>query len=321
MRLRARSCGKRGPRNAAHLYRLSAAPGRPAAPARRPSVKRTYQPNVRPPEAQAWLSCAYVDPRRRDHQASPGEGPRAAVGVADASLVQRRQRLSRSRDFDVVYRQGRSTRRGTSCCTGSRVRMTCPRRGSGSPFLEPSGRLTRNAVKRKLRLRDELGDAVPAGRDYLLVARPGLAEAEQAQGHVWLLEQLRDALGKAGREAPPLPRYRTRVRVAVHTRSTHAGWHLQVSPELSQYAIDALRLHGLVKGSAYAAWRLLHCNPWSHGGVDYAADATFRRANEDRMIVGAFNPWCRSRTCSPTSSSGCMRAPASRGPGRSSPSP
>jgi uncharacterized protein len=48
-------------------------------------------------------------------------------------------------------------------------------------------------------------------------------------------------------------------------------------PSCSQYAIDALRLHGLVKGSAYTAWRLLRCNPWSHGGVDYAADATFRR--------------------------------------------
>jgi uncharacterized protein len=48
-------------------------------------------------------------------------------------------------------------------------------------------------------------------------------------------------------------------------------------PSCSQYAIDALRLHGLVKGSAYAAWRLLRCNPWNHGGVDYAEDASFRR--------------------------------------------
>ncbi len=40
-------------------------------------------------------------------------------------------------------------------------------------------------------------------------------------------------------------------------------------PSCSQYAIDALRKHGLVKGSALAGWRLLRCNPWSHGGVDY----------------------------------------------------
>ena len=41
-------------------------------------------------------------------------------------------------------------------------------------------------------------------------------------------------------------------------------------PSCSQYAIDALRKHGLVKGSALAGWRLLRCNPWSRGGVDYA---------------------------------------------------
>jgi putative membrane protein insertion efficiency factor len=40
-------------------------------------------------------------------------------------------------------------------------------------------------------------------------------------------------------------------------------------PSCSQYAIDALRKHGLLKGSLMAGWRLLRCNPWSHGGVDY----------------------------------------------------
>ncbi len=41
-------------------------------------------------------------------------------------------------------------------------------------------------------------------------------------------------------------------------------------PSCSQYAIDALRKHGLLKGSLMAVWRLLRCNPWSHGGVDHA---------------------------------------------------
>ena len=40
-------------------------------------------------------------------------------------------------------------------------------------------------------------------------------------------------------------------------------------PSCSQYAIDAIRKDGLVKGSAKAGWRLLRCNPWSHGGVDH----------------------------------------------------
>jgi putative membrane protein insertion efficiency factor len=40
-------------------------------------------------------------------------------------------------------------------------------------------------------------------------------------------------------------------------------------PSCSEYAIQALRKHGLVKGSVLAGWRLVRCNPWSHGGVDY----------------------------------------------------
>jgi uncharacterized protein len=39
-------------------------------------------------------------------------------------------------------------------------------------------------------------------------------------------------------------------------------------PSCSQYALDALHRHGLVRGSVLAGWRLLRCNPWSHGGVD-----------------------------------------------------
>ena len=45
-------------------------------------------------------------------------------------------------------------------------------------------------------------------------------------------------------------------------------------PSCSQYALDAFREYGLVRGLVLAAWRLLRCNPWSHGGVDYARDQT-----------------------------------------------
>ena len=43
-------------------------------------------------------------------------------------------------------------------------------------------------------------------------------------------------------------------------------------PSYSQYAIEALREFGLVRGGVIATWRVLRCNPWSHGGVDYARD-------------------------------------------------
>jgi putative membrane protein insertion efficiency factor len=40
-------------------------------------------------------------------------------------------------------------------------------------------------------------------------------------------------------------------------------------PSCSEYAVLAIRTHGVLKGGAMAAWRLLRCNPWSLGGVDY----------------------------------------------------
>ena len=43
-------------------------------------------------------------------------------------------------------------------------------------------------------------------------------------------------------------------------------------PSCSQYAVDALRRYGLVRGSVLAVWRLLRCNPWSSGGVDHVRD-------------------------------------------------
>jgi uncharacterized protein len=49
-------------------------------------------------------------------------------------------------------------------------------------------------------------------------------------------------------------------------------------PTCSQYALDALREFGFLRGAALAAWRLLRCNPWSDGGVDYASQQRlFRR--------------------------------------------
>ena len=40
------------------------------------------------------------------------------------------------------------------------------------------------------------------------------------------------------------------------------------SPTCSQYAMEALRIHGAAKGTILSVWRILRCNPWSKGGVD-----------------------------------------------------
>jgi len=50
-------------------------------------------------------------------------------------------------------------------------------------------------------------------------------------------------------------------------------------PTCSAYALEALRRHGPLRGIVLAVWRVLRCNPWSHGGYDpVEAQRVFRRS-------------------------------------------
>lgn len=40
-------------------------------------------------------------------------------------------------------------------------------------------------------------------------------------------------------------------------------------PSCSQYAILAIKKHGICKGLVKTAWRVLRCNPFSKGGIDF----------------------------------------------------
>ncbi|MBX7142991.1 MAG: membrane protein insertion efficiency factor YidD [Oligoflexia bacterium] len=61
-------------------------------------------------------------------------------------------------------------------------------------------------------------------------------------------------------------------------RGVHRAYKVLVSPLLGQrcrfepycsdYALEAVEKHGLVKGSGLALWRVLRCNPWCRGGHD-----------------------------------------------------
>lgn len=39
-------------------------------------------------------------------------------------------------------------------------------------------------------------------------------------------------------------------------------------PSCSAYGLQALQVHGALRGSAMIVWRILRCNPWSRGGHD-----------------------------------------------------
>ena len=53
-------------------------------------------------------------------------------------------------------------------------------------------------------------------------------------------------------------------------------------PSCSTYGVQAVRELGVIRGSIVAAWRVMRCNPFSHGGVDELAD---RRLFRDRAHV------------------------------------
>jgi ribonuclease P protein component len=114
--------------------------------------------------------------------------------------MKRRHRLSRSRDFDAVYRKGKSV----STRFLVLYSFPCPDEAEREPRLglavsrKVGGAVERNRVKRVLRAAfDELAASLPRGHDYVLVVRPGFAEAAEAQGHAWTLARVREVFGLA----------------------------------------------------------------------------------------------------------------------------
>jgi uncharacterized protein len=54
-------------------------------------------------------------------------------------------------------------------------------------------------------------------------------------------------------------------------------------PTCSAYAVQAIRDYGILRGLVLAAWRVLRCNPFSHGGLDpVEAQRLFRRRDPSR---------------------------------------
>ena len=58
------------------------------------------------------------------------------------------------------------------------------------------------------------------------------------------------------------------IRVYQIMLSIFIGQHCRFSPTCSNYAIEAIKYHGPMKGGAMAAQRVRRCHPWCEGGVD-----------------------------------------------------
>ena len=113
----------------------------------------------------------------------------------------RRGRLSRSADFERVYRQGRSH------ANRWLVLYAFPRGGDESPRLGLSvsrkvgGAVERNKVKRLLREAfDQQAQPLAAGHDVVLVARPDVRELAEREGLRGVTRALEELVAKAGLE-------------------------------------------------------------------------------------------------------------------------
>jgi ribonuclease P protein component len=112
--------------------------------------------------------------------------------------VERRHRLSRSRDFDAVYRHGRSTSTRFLVLYSFAREDGEPRLGIAVP-KKIGDAVVRNRIKRQLReVWRTLLPELPADHDYVLIVRPGLPEAVEARGFEWLRERVSEVLAKAG---------------------------------------------------------------------------------------------------------------------------
>jgi hypothetical protein len=62
------------------------------------------------------------------------------------------------------------------------------------------------------------------------------------------------------------------IRLYQRVISPALGNRCKYYPSCSEYAAQAVERFGILRGLALAGWRLLRCNPWSHGGFDPVDD-------------------------------------------------
>ncbi len=122
-----------------------------------------------------------------------------------AGTATRSRRLSRSADFEAVYRRGRSA---SSRHLVVYAFARDPSSGAGEPRVgltvsrKVGGAVDRNRVKRLLReAASRVTPGLSADVDLVIVARPGLAEALASERLDWLEAEVRELADRASGSA------------------------------------------------------------------------------------------------------------------------
>lgn len=70
------------------------------------------------------------------------------------------------------------------------------------------------------------------------------------------------------------------IRLYQRLVSPLLGPRCRFHPSCSEYAVQAVRRYGVLRGAVLAVWRVLRCNPWSRGGFDYVEDQALFRSRQ-----------------------------------------
>lgn len=74
------------------------------------------------------------------------------------------------------------------------------------------------------------------------------------------------------------------IRVYQLTLSGWLGGQCRFYPSCSQYAWEAIKVHGAWRGSALGMWRILRCGPFTDGGFDPVPPGRSERAVYEDVI-------------------------------------
>ena len=75
------------------------------------------------------------------------------------------------------------------------------------------------------------------------------------------------------------------IRLYQRLLSPAFGSRCKYYPSCSEYAAQAITRFGILRGLILAGWRLLRCNPWSHGGVDLVEDQRLFKPRQPPRIA------------------------------------